>query len=251
MLWLLLIVGVIGVFVYIADKKVKTKLDTKFNPAEWGLPNSAGSSVATPQPTLLPPVILYKKKPSVFNDGQLRMFKALQEALRDEYILLTNILLADALSLNSDPAPAAQATIRNIANRRFDFVICHKGQLEAACVIMLGDNLDPVMVKACEAVQLPLARFRLQSAYDIAQIRSSILEAMGMQELAVNATDDSALEIMELQDGQNDNLLQVVTCCPLCSTAMLKRKARRGNDAGKLFWICPRYPKCRGMLPVK
>jgi len=38
--------------------------------------------------------------------------------------------------------------------------------------------------------------------------------------------------------------------CPSCSSAMVRRVAKRGNNAGKPFWGCTRYPAgCRGTRP--
>lgn len=34
--------------------------------------------------------------------------------------------------------------------------------------------------------------------------------------------------------------------CPLCGSAMIKRKARKGANAGNEFWGCSKYPACRG-----
>lgn len=38
--------------------------------------------------------------------------------------------------------------------------------------------------------------------------------------------------------------------CPLCSQPMLKRKSRRGANAGQEFWGCTNYPSCRGTRPL-
>ncbi len=38
--------------------------------------------------------------------------------------------------------------------------------------------------------------------------------------------------------------------CPECNAAMVKRKARRGTNAGTEFWGCPSYPSCRGTREV-
>jgi restriction system protein len=38
--------------------------------------------------------------------------------------------------------------------------------------------------------------------------------------------------------------------CPECQSRMVKRKVRRGADAGKVFWSCARYPDCRGSREV-
>lgn len=38
--------------------------------------------------------------------------------------------------------------------------------------------------------------------------------------------------------------------CPVCKSAMLKRTAKRGANAGNEFWGCSQYPKCRGVILV-
>lgn len=38
--------------------------------------------------------------------------------------------------------------------------------------------------------------------------------------------------------------------CPVCSTAMNKRRANTGIHAGKWFWVCADYPRCRGLAPA-
>lgn len=39
---------------------------------------------------------------------------------------------------------------------------------------------------------------------------------------------------------------EAVPQCPTCGSPMVKREARRGANAGKAFWGCPDFPKCRG-----
>jgi restriction system protein len=34
--------------------------------------------------------------------------------------------------------------------------------------------------------------------------------------------------------------------CPLCSSNMISRDAKRGANAGKSFWGCSQYPRCKG-----
>ena len=39
-----------------------------------------------------------------------------------------------------------------------------------------------------------------------------------------------------------------VPTCPACASAMVKRKARKGANAGNEFWGCSQFPKCRGIV---
>jgi restriction system protein len=41
-----------------------------------------------------------------------------------------------------------------------------------------------------------------------------------------------------------------VPACPACGSAMVKREAKRGANAGQGFWGCSTYPKCRGTAPL-
>jgi restriction system protein len=42
------------------------------------------------------------------------------------------------------------------------------------------------------------------------------------------------------------NPLLAAPKCPLCNSEMVKRVAKRGDNAGKAFWGCSRYPSCKG-----
>lgn len=37
--------------------------------------------------------------------------------------------------------------------------------------------------------------------------------------------------------------------CPRCGSAMVRRTARRGRNAGGSFWGCSKYPRCKGTRP--
>ena len=38
--------------------------------------------------------------------------------------------------------------------------------------------------------------------------------------------------------------------CPKCGKPMLKRTAKKGQNAGSQFWSCSDYPNCRGTRPI-
>lgn len=41
-----------------------------------------------------------------------------------------------------------------------------------------------------------------------------------------------------------------ITTCPSCAASMVLRSAKRGNNAGKSFWGCTNYPRCKGTRPA-
>lgn len=38
--------------------------------------------------------------------------------------------------------------------------------------------------------------------------------------------------------------------CPVCSKAMIKRTAKKGQNIGSQFWGCSQFPKCRGVVSI-
>ena len=40
------------------------------------------------------------------------------------------------------------------------------------------------------------------------------------------------------------------TSCPICSSAMVQRTAKRGGNAGQAFWGCSAYPGCKGTRAI-
>ena len=54
---------------------------------------------------------------------------------------------------------------------------------------------------------------------------------------------------------KNDNQVdvtadEVVPHCPKCNEKMVRRVAKKGATAGKAFWGCSSYPKCRGTISI-
>jgi membrane associated rhomboid family serine protease len=39
--------------------------------------------------------------------------------------------------------------------------------------------------------------------------------------------------------------------CPSCSNTMIRRRATNGPHAGRIFWVCADYPRCRGVIPAE
>lgn len=261
MLWLVLILVVVGVVVYLADKKIKAKFEDKFNPADWGLPRSAELPATSASPTVAPVAVIaekirYEKKASVFNSAKLGFIKNLRAALTEEFALLTNINAADVLTIIAGSnLVATQVAGNNIAAKQIDVVVCDKVHLVPVCIILLSDDKQPMLVNACESAKLPIVLFKLSDDSDAPSIRAAVLTALGITEEKIkeNINNESVLDILDVSSQKSGLEERVIDfkICPECSAVMLKRKAKTGVNAGKLFWICSTYPKCRGMLPIK
>lgn len=48
----------------------------------------------------------------------------------------------------------------------------------------------------------------------------------------------------------NAQIKPTTPTCPICSSAMIKRTARKGNNAGNEFWGCSTFPRCKGTVQI-
>lgn len=44
---------------------------------------------------------------------------------------------------------------------------------------------------------------------------------------------------------------QIEPVCPNCNGAMVKRISKKGDNAGREFWGCQSFPKCRGVVSIE
>lgn len=63
---------------------------------------------------------------------------------------------------------------------------------------------------------------------------------------------ESLAQILKQSDVAQpvEDTLSVTPKCPKCGSEMIRRTAHHGDNSGKDFWGCSKYPSCKGTLPV-
>ncbi len=84
--------------------------------------------------------------------------------------------------------------------------------------------------------------------------RIQLVDGDGLVELVNGVLVEKPMQASEVPAaaaGQTASVAptQAPPACPRCGGPMVRRTARRGSNAGKEFWGCQAYPKCRGTLP--
>ena len=140
---------------------------------------------------------------------------------------------------------ARQKAFNKISAKHFDFLVCDKEDLSFACAIELDDGShnskrrqekDEFLKGMCEAAGVPLIQVPAKSGYVISEVRGFL-----PRNLTVKATpDQEPYPATAIEKSENNGKV-----CPNCSTVMVKRVARNGKHAGKSFWACKAYPKCK------
>ncbi len=54
------------------------------------------------------------------------------------------------------------------------------------------------------------------------------------------------LAVSDVSTEQHQANAGVSPSCPICSSQMVLRVSKRGSNAGKSFWGCSQYPRCKG-----
>lgn len=71
-----------------------------------------------------------------------------------------------------------------------------------------------------------------------------------MQSLAEGNPDESA-EVTKNESEPAPAMPEIEPLCPLCNNKMIKRTAKKGRNAGNIFWGCSQFPNCRGVVSGK
>jgi predicted RNA-binding Zn-ribbon protein involved in translation (DUF1610 family) len=93
------------------------------------------------------------------------------------------------------------------------------------------------MDKVFETSRIPLIHVPLKSGYskqDLIDIENIITPS----QIQKSVQNDTPKQVAETQNSS-------APICPKCGVAMVKRKAAHGELAGKEFYGCPNYPKCK------
>ena len=93
------------------------------------------------------------------------------------------------------------------------------------------------------------------------EFTSDALEfALGKTILLINGIDLSQMIEVLMQSNFEEEELdtknaseelkmpELEPLCPICSQKMIKRTARKGKNAGNIFWGCSQFPNCRGVV---
>jgi len=200
---------------------------------------------------LFPSPVAYRRSNGLFSPAERSFLGVLEQAVGAQYRVFGKVRLADVvLPRRGLPRSEWQKAFNRISSKHLDFVLCKNGDLSVVCAIELNDkshqqikrqNRDQFLKQTLDTANVPLVMFPAKSSYAVAEVGSQIAKAV-----ATEPTESvSALPKEDVSDVKDES-----NVCPKCSSPMVRRKAAKGAHAGKDFWGCSNYPKCKAILPV-
>ncbi|HUL12965.1 MAG TPA: DUF2726 domain-containing protein [Methylococcaceae bacterium] len=141
----------------------------------------------------------YQKHSALFSPDDRIFYRALKEAVGEEYEIFGKIRVADiVLPKKGASRNDARLAFSPIAGRHFDFVLCDKNNLTVTCAIQLRDKTNPAkqaegqknpLQTVCEAVALPFVRFDIKADYYIPELREKLQVALRKEPFFLVETD--------------------------------------------------------------
>jgi ssDNA-binding Zn-finger/Zn-ribbon topoisomerase 1 len=191
-------------------------------------------------------VFPYQKSDALFTPGERSFLAVLQQAVGNNAAIFGKVRVADVVEpKNGLGNSARQKAFNKISAKHFDFLLCDKEDLSVACAIELDDGShnskrrqerDEFLKGVCEAAGVPLVQVPAEPGYVISEVRGLLPRYLTVKD-TLGSQPSPAPEIQEPES--------ISKVCPNCSTVMVKRVAKNGKHAGKSFWACKAYPKCK------
>lgn len=240
MRWILLLLLVIALIVFFARKR---KSEVPSESAD-GFPYVLGDAL--------------------FSPAERSFLGVLDQAVGADFRVFGKVRVADVVSVVKGlPKSRWQRAFNQISAKHFDYVLCRPTDLKPVCAIELNDQShtrderkgrDKFLEGVCAAAGLPLVFLPAQHAYTVSEVCNQIAIAIGQlgspPEMQQQRTEPSIKEVAQVssQTQEVDTGLKPDPQCPRCSGPMVRRMAKSGENAGKEFWGCTKFPACRGVV---
>lgn len=195
----------------------------------------------------------YKRRDDFLSAVELHFYRSLAMHLENKAVICPKVGVKELVFINNGVGKDYMKFFNYIAKKHIDFVLCDARNMQVICAVELDDKshqkesrkqrddfIDQVFVTA----QIPLFHVKAQSGYT----KNDIINILNcVQSAGTNCSAKSAPIANKIETTKDNNLAPT---CPKCGIRMVTRKATRGKNAGKEFYGCPNYPKCREVKEI-
>lgn len=130
----------------------------------------------------------YQPAKTLFSAAERSFLGVLDQAVGSEHRVFGKVRVADVATVKPGLGNSArQGALNRIAAKHFDFVVCRASDLAVVCAVELNDkshssqraqSRDDLLLKVCQAINLPLLTVPAKQAYSPQDIRSQFLAAI-------------------------------------------------------------------------
>ena len=216
----------------------------------------------------------YERTEYLLSEAERSFYGVLVQAVGNNKLIFPKVRVADVLSPVRGPGRSRrQIAFNRISSKHFDFVICHPEDLSVLMAVELDDSShgnksrfkrDRFLNEACRSSKLPLLRIKAARGYGIENIKESVEQLLALSSLPAptelqsvqegsGKKDESAgssgmnsiKDVVYVEQKDENSTASEIPLCPMCGTEMVLRVAKTGKNAGRKFWGCSSFPKCK------
>ena len=135
----------------------------------------------------------YQPAKTLFSAAERSFLGVLDQAVGSEHRVFGKVRVADVAIVKPGLGKSArQGALNRIAYKHFDFVVCRASDLTVVCAVELNDKShssqrsqarDDLLLKVCQAINLPLLTVPAKPAYSPQEVRSQFLAAVSPQQV--------------------------------------------------------------------
>lgn len=196
-------------------------------------------AVEEPEPDTFP----YRLRDDFLSPAELSLYKVIKNMVGDHLVILTKVSLADIFFVSRPHEN--RGAINKIDRKHVDFLICNPQTLKPLFGIELDDSShqrpdrierDEFVDGVFDAANLPLVHLPVKQAYSTTELGEVFRKVLKQNQGQAASVPESA---------PTASATKAAPTCPKCGVPMVLRTAERGPNAGKQFYGCTNYPKCR------
>ena len=230
LIFFVVVAGIVLLFRHIRQREINAFRDAdlsdfeefrstrKINPTD-----NAENVIDIALPQSYKPNVVYQLKEIIFDEVYEHFLKNLMQVAGDKFLVFAKVPLVDFLRVKDGSALI-------LSGKTISFLLCDRQKLNITC----GIQLKEAGTTALKHVEL------LQDVFE--QIQKPLLEFPFANNISVAEISEQVRPII-LSSPMSRH-------CQKCGKEMVRRKAVKGGNAGKTFWVCTEFPACNGISRI-
>lgn len=210
--------------------------------------------------------LAFESRDALFTPAERSFLGVLEQSLADSrYRVFGKVRLGDIVKPAKGLTASKRTTAQNRINQKHvDFVICAVSDLSVIAAVELDDQSharddrtgrDDFVDTALAAAKVPIIRFPAKKSYALAEVTAklgTVLTDLHAVKLSPSeAEEKTPAPTVPQVDPVDATSADAAPVCEKCSATMVKRQAKNGPHAGRHFWACSTYPKCRHVVAIE
>jgi hypothetical protein len=225
--------------------------------------------------------LAFQPREVLFTPAERSFLGVMEQALDSSYRVFGKVRLGDIVKPVKGLSNSRRTTAQNKINQKHvDFLICKSSDLAVVVVVELDDKSheredragrDQFVDRVLADAKIPVIHFSTKKGYALPEVRAKLTESFAFGGAAAATTVSKVVTALEKPaSAQAAPAVQIseqqpapvhvepamstqetaAPVCPKCEVVMVKRQASKGPHAGKFFWACSAFPKCRQVMEI-